>query len=641
MRLGAKTVLMTGSAIAVLFAALGAVSWHVVLSGFAELEDVYAYRNVERVRGAIKDRQAGLLTAVTDWTTWDDLYRFAADRNQVFVKENLNVTALAALKIQYLSLTDPAHAPIWSGMLSADGTAFSAAPAALTSLTDRVSPMTSFGDAHVSGEGIVDVGGRLMLVASRPVLTSAGTGPSHGTLLMGRFLGAEEIAEISASLRMDVSLSAASLFSGRSFLERLSRGDVIRKERRDVMNGYGILRDVFGAPVAVLSVTVPRDIFAQGMRTGRIFGAVLAGVGLVFILLLSQFLHRVVLRRMEQEQFKLVLEEMGDAVIVCDDAWTVCDINRSARQLFGDMLDVQVNVLPRLYSWFDVSVTRETLASCGATQLRFDAVRKKALPSKAQYIEAVLNVIADPSGTGCRRLLVIRDVSAIRQEDIVRQDLLGTVAHELSLPVCEIAAEVVRMQSADTHASASAAIARHSKSLKVLIEKLLMFTEAMSAHRAMLADAIVLQPYFLSRAQKLFDVGRSVEIKVRCDDAELAVKASRMAFDLIVDSLIDNAVRFGDKDPTVIELAAVRDGETAVITVSDNGPGISIEDMARAFPGSAQGVRQLVGRDFGAGVILALAKRLVDANDGTFAINSLEGSGTTFTMSFLADNKKT
>ena len=64
------------------------------------------------------------------------------------------------------------------------------------------------------------------------------------------------------------------------------------------------------------------------------------------------------------------------------------------------------------------------------------------------------------------------------------------------------------------------------------------------------------------------------------------------------------------------------------LTVSDKGPGIAPEDLPHIFERFYQGKSPEGGARFGSGIGLALAKKVVEAHQGTIWIDSEQGKGT-------------
>ena len=697
MRLGTKTFLVTGIVMAALIAGIVAVSVGVVRGGFSQLESTYAQRNIDRVRMALGDRQEALATALADWTTWDAMYRYAADRDALFAEENLKPDSLAMLDVAFVHIRDAAGSTVWSGMLGSDGKTLSPVPESAVALVAADGPLVPQGPSADARTGIFVCEGRPMIVAARAILTSTNDGPSHGVMLMGRSLGAQETAEISSSLRLDV-----------AFDTKVT--DVPRKVvTPDMLVLGGTVDDVYARPALAFRVQMPRDIYANGMKTVRLFAMLSSAAGIVLIVTVIFLLHKMVLtrigrlsreigalaaskdfsarvtavgadeltglardvnelldcvvasrrelahahqemedlsqelRRMERLQFQAVLDEMGDAVIVCDGTWVIRELNDAAASMLQLSKSAKLDIVKYLYAHFDVSVPRDALVSQESAYLKFDVVRRATDHAKALYLETVLDVIKGPSGAVMRRLLVLRDVSDARRNEIMKQDFLGLVSHKLRTPVTVLSENADMLGDPAVGGTLTPAqrdmlgeIDGQVRALKTLIEKLLAFTEASSAHQTMLADTIALQSYLLGRAQKLYDVGRAIEICVDCPDRALSLTTSRMSLDLIVDNLIENAVKFGDKDPTLIVLSALRTDRGIELSVADNGPGIPPEDSEAVFSMFHQVEKGFTGQVAGVGLGLALVKKLVEACAGTVEMRSDLGKGTRFTMVFPA-----
>ena len=76
-------------------------------------------------------------------------------------------------------------------------------------------------------------------------------------------------------------------------------------------------------------------------------------------------------------------------------------------------------------------------------------------------------------------------------------------------------------------------------------------------------------------------------------------------------------------------LHATGNEEEAVITISDNGPGIAHVDQTRVFDRFQRAQDGKPGRDEAMGLGLPLAKQFVEAHGGTVELQSEPGAGTT------------
>lgn len=102
----------------------------------------------------------------------------------------------------------------------------------------------------------------------------------------------------------------------------------------------------------------------------------------------------------------------------------------------------------------------------------------------------------------------------------------------------------------------------------------------------------------------------------------------RLRIDQVITNLVSNAIKFGEGKPVRVGVSA--DGNEAVITVSDEGIGISGENVNRVFERFERGDARMSSEGMGLG--LWIASQIVKAHNGTIAVESELGKGSTFTV---------
>jgi two-component system sensor histidine kinase BaeS len=122
--------------------------------------------------------------------------------------------------------------------------------------------------------------------------------------------------------------------------------------------------------------------------------------------------------------------------------------------------------------------------------------------------------------------------------------------------------------------------------------------------------------------------GTAVEAQIEAGLPRLEADPVRLRQAL--DNLVTNAIVHGG-GRIVVTVASSTDG--LVLSVADEGDGISAEDAARIFE---PGVRLDEGRA-GSGLGLAVTKAIVDAHRGTITVESTPGRGATFTIVLPTD----
>jgi signal transduction histidine kinase len=111
--------------------------------------------------------------------------------------------------------------------------------------------------------------------------------------------------------------------------------------------------------------------------------------------------------------------------------------------------------------------------------------------------------------------------------------------------------------------------------------------------------------------------------------AAVPVLADRLVLRDAIANIVDNALKYGPAE-SAVDVAVSRQGDRAVLTIADQGPGVPIEHRDRIFDRFYR-VDEGRSREMGgAGLGLAIAKWAVEANGGTIALVSNANRGAAF-----------
>ena len=121
-----------------------------------------------------------------------------------------------------------------------------------------------------------------------------------------------------------------------------------------------------------------------------------------------------------------------------------------------------------------------------------------------------------------------------------------------------------------------------------------------------------------------------VTVSVTVDSPLLTVMTDPVRLRQIVYNYLSNAIKFSPPGSVVRVRAASNGDETFRIEVADQGPGMSPEQLSSIFADFHQLDRTQKRAGEGAGLGLALTKRIVEAQGGTVGVQSAPGAGSTF-----------
>lgn len=338
------------------------------------------------------------------------------------------------------------------------------------------------------------------------------------------------------------------------------------------------------------------------------------------------------------KELSLTHNLMSEGIVLCDSEWRIRDLNPVARRYLNTDQIGSANLITLLQKEYSTPVDADTLTDVAVTHKVFDLIREESERVDALYLETNVNVIRDKTDVVSSIVVVLRDVTVQRREQRLKQDFLSLISHKLRTPVTVVLgnayllAEGVAGTLSDQQAELSRAILEKSQELGELIEKLLAFTTITSETVTAVDESTVLVDRFNEAVQtQTKGAGKPVSARALCSE-EARVSVSQEHLDLMLANLVENAVKFCNKDTVSIVLRVVEKGEWLDLSISDNGPGISPEHQERIFEAFYQIEKHFTGNVQGIGLGLPLVKHLVNAYGGRITLSSKQDHGTTFSF---------
>jgi two-component system sensor histidine kinase CiaH len=249
-------------------------------------------------------------------------------------------------------------------------------------------------------------------------------------------------------------------------------------------------------------------------------------------------------------------------------------------------------------------------------------------------VVALVVAIAAGAGYASRALVPIRRSLAAQRESLRRQrEFAADASHELRTPLAVIRASV---DDLERHRDAPVAtvgtalddIRAEVDQVTALVDDLLLLARSDSGALALERVPLDLGDVASSGASALATLAteRGVAVTVDPEPADLLGDPTRLRQLVVI--LVDNAIRHAPSGGTV-DVVVRRVGTHAVLTVDDDGPGISPEDGPRLFDRFYRAAGSPSG---GTGLGLAIAAWIVDAHGGSIAATNRAEGGARFSV---------
>lgn len=234
----------------------------------------------------------------------------------------------------------------------------------------------------------------------------------------------------------------------------------------------------------------------------------------------------------------------------------------------------------------------------------------------------------------------VTDVSEQRRTDAMRQDFITNVSHELRTPVGAVAVLAETLSQEDDPAIVARLTARlesEAHRLSAMVDDLLALGTVESGGAG---DDLLPVPELLDEAIERARVSaetRRVSIVIDDVGRGLAVHGDRRQLVTALHNLLENALKYSDKDTPIRVGASVRQDDTTnatriAIDVIDQGIGIPMRDQERIFERFYRVDRARARDTGGSGLGLAIVRHVMLNHNGEVSVRSIEGEGSTFTM---------
>jgi signal transduction histidine kinase len=249
--------------------------------------------------------------------------------------------------------------------------------------------------------------------------------------------------------------------------------------------------------------------------------------------------------------------------------------------------------------------------------------------------------VRDADGSFAGRVWTLREVTADRELDRMRDAFVATVSHELRTPLTSISGFLEMMQDEEEGLGESGrryldVIRRSTERLHALVEDLLLVAQIEASRVELQREPLDLRQLVASAVETARPAAdeKGVTLAVVLDHpSEVTADKSRIA--QVIDNLVSNAVKFtNDGGNVTVTLAG--DGDSVQLVVADTGIGIPADEQgqvfSRFFRASTATQRAIPGTGLG----LAISRALVEQHGGAISFASREGEGTQVTVTLPA-----
>ena len=352
-----------------------------------------------------------------------------------------------------------------------------------------------------------------------------------------------------------------------------------------------------------------------------------------------------------EERFHGLIDALGDLVVHRDRAGRIVYVNSVFASLFGTSprelagrtlaeLGIEVGLVPdaafaegeclsstdvpihtgggtRWFSWIELSVRDKSNGAVSHRAIARDITARKRAEKSMSAAKA-------------------RAEEASR----AKSQFLATVSHEVRTPMNGIMGMAKLL--ADTELTAEqrtyvGAVSTSAAALLALIDDLLDFSKIEAGRFELEPQPISARELVENVVELLAARAYGKNIGLGCHvspDVPSMILADPGRLRQVLLNLVGNAIKFTDDGGVLVSVTVAGTGAARriAISVADTGPGLKREDFERIFREFEQADGTSTRRHGGAGLGLAISRRIAEAMGGRITVDSTEGEGSAFTL---------
>jgi len=233
--------------------------------------------------------------------------------------------------------------------------------------------------------------------------------------------------------------------------------------------------------------------------------------------------------------------------------------------------------------------------------------------------------------------LIYENVNTLSAElaktKVIQTDFISNISHEIKTPISIISGYTTLLQddnlSNEDRLKYTQIIINATARLSDLVSNVLLLTKLENQKIKPELNKFDLEASLSNSIINFEDSIDKKNIQLDCNLSSVKILSNENLLELVWNNLISNAIKFTNEGGK-ISIKLKTEFDSAIISISDTGCGISYEDGGRIFDKFYQADTSRSKQGNGLG--LALVKRVIDILGGSISVESQLNKGTTFTV---------
>lgn len=333
----------------------------------------------------------------------------------------------------------------------------------------------------------------------------------------------------------------------------------------------------------------------------------------------------------ERTRLGSILESMAEGVMLVDEDGLVEFANPAALKLLGP--EVEYKPGDRLIT-LNNNYELNEIATLPARSGRADKAQFEIRATQS-FVQVIASPVDDRDGRR-KSVVILTNITAVRQTDTTRREFVSNASHELRTPIAAIkaAAETLQRGAGDdpeTRRDFLNRILEDSARIEQMVQEMLELSRLESGQTQLHLVPVDPARFLQDVAARFRPLAENAGVKILVEAAEglAPLRADPVKFEQVLTNLIANSLNAMPGGGTVV-LRVRPAGKRLRFEVTDDGPGIPPAHLPHLFERFYKvDQSRSIG---GSGLGLAISRHIVQVHGGEISVASRAGSGTTFSI---------
>ncbi|MFS0689109.1 two-component system histidine kinase PnpS [Sporosarcina sp. 179-K 8C2 HS] len=355
------------------------------------------------------------------------------------------------------------------------------------------------------------------------------------------------------------------------------------------------------------------------------------GLGIAVNQIARNLQETSILRAMEKERLKTLIESMGNGLLMFGREGSVNLVNGVFEKTFGFKRDELIGK-----TFMEIGLPQGIEGLIEDVFLT-EQVHERQIRNGQSHFNVYGAPVIGRHGNWLGIIVVTHDITKLVRLEEIRKDFVANVSHELRTPITSIKGFTETlldgaMNDPETSKEFLGIIQKESDRLHLLINDLLELS-GIEREGFQLQHSKVSVSDVVDNAMKIVNgllERKNMHFKINVD-SEIVIEADSDRLIQVMVNLLTNAINYS-KENTTITINASQTADEAIIEVRDEGMGIDRTELPRLFERFYRVDRARSRNSGGTGLGLAIVKHLIEAHGGKVTVESELGVGTIFTI---------